>query len=149
MSVFNPTQLMNVELTATMDTTVIPIPEGDWPGVVDKVEFRQVDAKDKSTTYTFMEVTWSLSDSEIEAVTGRDRNTCRQSVSIDLTPHGTFDLAKGKNIQLGRLRDALGQNTAAPWQPGQLVGQAAVCSVKHRMLDSGDVMAEIKRVAAL
>lgn len=150
MSTFNPTQLMNTEVTGALDTTIIPIPEGDWNGVAEKFEFRQADSKDKSTTYTFLEVTWSFNDSEIEVVTMRDKNTARQSMILDLTPTGNLDMSKGKNVGLGRLREALGQNDAGkPWAFGMITGGVALCSVKHRVTDAGDIIPEVRKVAAL
>ena len=56
-------------------------------------------------------------------------------------------MGKGKNVALGRLREALGQNTPGkPWSFGMLVGQVAKVAVKHRITDAGDTFAEVKRV---
>ena len=68
---------------------------------------------------------------------------------LDLTPSGSLDTSKGKNIGLGRLREAVGQN-----KPGQafsfqnLPGLMAKITIKHRLVDD-DTFAEVKGTAPL
>ena len=58
--------------------------------------------------------------------------TVRQTIWLDLTESGSLDFGKGRNVGLGRLRDALGQNeTGKPWQPGMMVGGVAKIKVTH------------------
>ena len=146
MSVFNPTQFENVEYSDANDTTIIPVPEGDFPGVAKKYEFRAL--KDGKVV---VDVTWSINDPEVTQATGRDENTVRQGVFLDLTESGTLDMGTGKNVALGRLRDALGQNKPGkPWRWGDLVGGVAMLKITHRVVDeTGDIFAEVKKVSKL
>lgn len=144
MSVFNVTAFAETQFTDSFDTTVIPVPEGDWTAVVEKQEIRT--PKDK----VVLDVTWSIDSQEVADITGRDKNTVRQSIFLDLTPHGTLDVSRGKNVQLGRLRDALGQNVAGkPWSFGMLVGQVATVHVSHRTDDEGNIFTDVKKVAKI
>lgn len=149
MSVFD--NFANTQYTDSLDTSLIPVPEGDWPAVCTKYEFRQVDSKKTGKTYFSLETFWDIDSSEVEQVTGRDKNSVRYSCFLDLTDHGTLDMGKGKNVQLGRLREALGQNVAGkPWSFGDMIGQVAMLQVTHRIDDSsGDVFAEAKKVAKI
>ena len=59
---------------------------------------------------------------------------------------GSFDSRKGKNLGLGRLRKALGQNDpGVEWYLSNLVGGMAKVHVSHRMYE-GEVYDEIRRV---
>lgn len=152
MSVFNPTALQNLEITGAMDTTIIPIDEGDFTGVIDKYEIRVIDSTKNGETksYVACEVHWNIDDEEQKAKTGRDKLTVRQSIFLDMTPTGNLDLSRGKNVQLGRLREALGQNSPnKPWSFGMLVGQVATVSVKQRVLEDGTITNDIRKVAAM
>lgn len=145
MSVFNPTTFMNTDYTGALDTKLIAVPEGDWPGVAGKLE-AGVTPKGQAK----LDITWEINDPQVEAITGRDKNSVRQTVWLDLTDHGTLDMSPGKNVGLGRLREALGQNDPAkPWNPGMIAGQVAMLSIKQRMDDEGNVFADVKKVAAI
>lgn len=143
MSTFDPNLILNAETTEANDTQLIPVPESDdgYMAVISKVEIRT--AGDKPVA----ELHWDIDDQQVQAATGRDKNTVRQTVWLDLTPHGTLDMSKGKNTGLGKVRDAVGQNQAGkPWSFGTLQGSVARVFVSHRILDDGQIVAQIKRV---
>lgn len=78
--------------------------------------------------------------------------TVYQTIWLDISGSGGLDTSKGKNVGLGKLRDALGQNREGqPWSPGMLVGQVALIRVGHSIdkRDNVTVQAEVKAVAAL
>lgn len=127
MSVFDPDAFAQTATEGAMDTFLTPCPHGDRQGQVEKFDTRQFE-KD-GTEYTVMDVSWHILDEESKKVTGMEKPLCRQSIFIDLTPEGALDNGKGKNIQLGRLRDALGQNTGKKWHPNMILGAMALCKV--------------------
>ena len=144
MSVFNPDQFLNTTYEGALDTTLIPVPETDegWTAVVEKFE-----VKTTPKGQVVCELTWAIDEFEVQQQTGRDKNTVKQALWLDITDHGTLDMGKGKNVALGRLREALNQNTPGkPWSFGMLVGQVAKVAVKHRITDTGDTFADVKRV---
>jgi hypothetical protein len=110
--VFDPDTFMQEEVEGANDTVYPTLPAGEYTGMISKVEPRQTEGKDGKTFYP-CDITWELMnvDPKILADLGRDKATVRQSIFLDLTDSGTLDLGKGKNVQLGRLREAVGLNT--------------------------------------
>lgn len=144
MTDFNADDILNSQTSGQMDTKYTPVPEGEWPANIEKVDARAVGvAKDKIV----LDVTWRVDSPEVAAATGVDNPTVRQSIFLDMASSGGLDLSKGKNVQLGRLREAVGQNGPTPWAPGMLVGSRAIVKVSHR-LHEGNTYAEVKTVAA-
>lgn len=145
---FDVTKFLNVQVTEPMDTQLIPIPEGEYRAIIKDVKPRM--AKDSP----ILDIVWRIDDPEgkVKAVTGLDENAARQSVFLDLLSNGGFDLAKGKNVQLGKVRDAVGQNVPGqPWAPGNLKGAVASIKIGHRMADdgSGNIYTDVKAVTKL
>ena len=99
-----------------------------------------------------MTVKWEIDDpnKEIEKKIGR-RPVITQSIMLDITSEGALDMSEGKNVQLGRLREAVKQNAnGKPWSPAMLIGQMARINVKHRVNEeTGDLMMDVDKVVAL
>lgn len=144
-STFDPDMFMNTQTTDANDTQFAPVPIGHYQGAITKVEPRT--AGDKPV----LEVTWAISDQAARDATGLENPTVRQTIWLDVTPQGGLDNGRGKNVGLGKLRSALGQNTPGqPWSPGMLIGQAAGLEVSHRSgKEPGEVYAQVKAVTAL
>lgn len=130
---FNPDAFLTESTSEQMDTRFTPIPVGEYPAIVDDVAVRQQqNDKDPTQVWTILDVTYAIDDAGVRAETGLDKPTIRQSIFLDLNDAGKLDTTKGKNINLGRLREALGLN-----QPGvefsfsMLKGQACVVATKH------------------
>lgn len=146
MSSFNLTALQNIELTEAFDTTFVPVPENEdgYVAVITKYELKAP----KSSV--ILDITWEIDDAGVTAVTGREKNSVRQSIFLDMTDHGTLDAGKGKNVGLGKLREALGQNQKGkPWSFGSLVGACGRIFVKQRVMDDGNVNVDVKKVMGL
>ncbi len=117
-------------------TQVNPVPEDDWLAVIDGVKARTWQSKsDPSKAGIALDVTWILQESPDlpEEFHGRK---VKQGIMLDTTADGRLDMSKGANVQLGRLRAAVGLNT-----PGesfafhQLPGNLALIRIKHRYPD--------------
>lgn len=146
MSTFNPDTFLNAEVTGALDTVFLPVPAGEYQAAVEKVAYRQTDKGNH-----ILDITWLLRDDELMNSLGRDKITVRQSVFMDVTEQGSLDLSKGKNIQLGKVRDALGQNDPEkPWRPSYLVGATAMVTVTQRPdpNDPRNIYNDIKSIAA-
>lgn len=154
MSTFDPNAFLQTTIDQALDTSLTPVPVGDRIGVVvGEPSVRQFTANTTGITYTTLELTWEFSDEETRKVTGREKATARQSVFLDITPEGGLDIGKGKNVQLGALRDAVGQNVAGrPWGPMMLIGATGLCHVEHQT-PAGDAnatpFARVTRVAKM
>jgi hypothetical protein len=133
---FNPEAFMNASIEGALDTKVTPCPVGEFHAISMKVEPKsgEISKGDRiGETWAMLEVTWEINDEEAKRVTGREIVRSKQAVMLDLTPEGMLDLGKGKNVRLGKLRDALGQNDpSVSWSPTMLLGQSAVVVVGHR-----------------
>lgn len=145
MSTFDVNALQNATFTESNSTQMSPVPEGEYIAAIRDAD----DCKLRSTEKGFLilDVSWTIDDESVAAVTGMKTNKVRQSIFLDATEAGGLDFGKGKNVQLGRLREALGQNTAGqPWSFGNLIGSVARVTVKHRMVDDA-IYTDIRGVA--
>ena len=104
MSAFDPELFLNQETTEAIDTTIIPIPIGDWPAQVYSVKGRETQSKDGTETYFLLDVLWEILDEGVKETTGMDKPLCKHSIFIELTEEGSLDMSKGKNRQIGLLK---------------------------------------------
>ena len=148
-STFDPAVFLNQQFDQANDTRVIPCPAGETLGLADKVEIVPWTSRDQTKSGLKARVLWDVQDDAIRTVCGRDKVLVPQDIMLDLTESGDLDMGKGKNVRLGRLREALGLNQ--PGQPfafGMIQGQLGKINVKHRPGDDPeDIFAEVDRVA--
>lgn len=111
MSQFDPEAFLDTTVDAPMETKRTPIPEGDqYIGTIKDLKLRT--AKDR----VIADITWSVLNvpEEVKARLGFQTDpTSRQSIFLDFDGNGRLATGPNMNVQLGRLREALGQN-----QPG-------------------------------
>lgn len=145
---FDAQSFLDSSVTSANDTKAVPVPQGEYVAIVDKVVPRQWTSKDGTSSGVALDIFWSIEDAAVKAELGRDTVTCKQGIMLDLTPAGGLDVSKGKNIGLGRLREAVGLNKAGvAFSFSQLPGQMAKVKVSHR-IDGEDIYAEIKGVTS-
>jgi len=127
MSAFNPDTFLNTETSEANATVYVPVPEGEWPGVIKEIKPRVLD-----DGRPILDVNYIIDDEGVRQETGMAEPKVRQSIWLDVTEAGGLDFGKGKNVALGRLREALGQNQSGkPWAPGMLVGGVAKVKITH------------------
>ena len=147
---FSPEQFLDMQVTESNDTKTIPVPVGEYTAVAEEVKCRQWQSKkDPSMSGLTLDIKWSIDDPAVKELLGRDKVTVNQGIMLDLTDSGGLDMGKGRNIGLGRLREALGLN--APGQPFSFMmvsGRVAKVSVSHR-IDGENIYAEVKGVAKM
>jgi hypothetical protein len=147
MSTFDPDSFMNSTTSDANSTAYTPVPEGDHPGHIGEVK-PGVTQNGKA----YLGVKWVVNSEAARQATGMAEPSVRQTIWLDITESGALDNGKGRNVQLGKLRDALGQNTPGkPWMPGMLVGGAAMIKVKHSIdkRDNVTVQADVAAVTKL
>jgi len=142
-SAFDPDLFMNTTVSTVLPTKMVPVPPGEYTAIIDDVKTRQ-----NTDGSVVMDVSWSIDNADVAAKTGRTKNVVRQSIWLDFE-NGVLAASEGKNVGLGRLRDALGQNTGAPWSPTMLKGGVAKVKVvpninKDTGEDYGKVVAATK-----
>jgi len=144
---FNPDTFLQASVQGANDTVVIPVPEGEFFGIIDKVDARQWQSKDGTKSGVSLDVTWFVEDPDVKAALGRDTVTVRQGIMLDLTAAGGIDTSAGKNVGLGRLREAIGKNDPKEaFSFSMLPGMSAKIVVKHR-IDGENTYAEVRGVA--
>ena len=132
MNVFDPAAFMQGTVEGVGSTTVTPIPAGEVLALIGQDNsVRPNTFQDKTTgeTRVRLDVTFDILDDSgaiRAAIDGRDPKIT-QGFFLDLVP-GTFqlDMGKGKNVQLNRLREAVGQNDGRAWSPPMLMGAGPV-----------------------
>lgn len=147
MSQFDADQFMNSSISDANSTQYTPVPEGEFQASINAVTPRVT-----GTGKALLNVAWKVDDEQVRTETGMAEPTVYQTIWLDVTESGGLDVGKGKNVGLGKLRDALGQNKpGSPWSPGMLVGQVALIRVGHSIdkRDNVSIQAEVKAVAAL
>lgn len=149
---FDADSFLQSSVTESNDTKIIPCPIGDYQGIIDKVSARQWQSTDGAKTGVALDVIWLVEDAGARAATGRDVVTVKQGIMLDTSPTGGLDMGQGKNVALGRLREAVGKNEPGqPFSFAMLPGLMAKINVGHRP-DKNDpevVYAEVKMVAKL
>ena len=145
-SVFDPQTFLKTEISGANATTLIPVPKGQRPGQIIGLNGRQFNDKNGENR-TVMDVTWHILDEESARVTGMEKPTVRMGVFLEFTERGALDMGKGKNVALGRLREAVKQNDPKkPWNPEQLINARATCDIDHKSGDDGNDYAIIRKV---
>ena len=147
MSQFNPDTFLNTEIDEEFETHFTPIPADDYQAIIGDVKPR-VTAKGQS----ILDVYYDLVDvDEIKKNLGVPELRVRQSIFLDINEHGGMEIGGNKNIKLGKLRKAVGQNQSGqPWAPSMLVGAGPVTVMVIEKPDADDpdtIYNEVKRVA--
>ena len=148
MSQFNPDQFLDQTITESNDTTVVPVPAGDYTAVATDIKCRPWQSKnDPSMAGLALDITWEIDDEAVKQLLGRTKVTVKGGVMLDTTDSGGLDMSKGRNIALGRLREALDLNQPGkPFSFSMIPGRVAKINVSHRVVGE-EIFAEVKRVA--
>jgi hypothetical protein len=150
---FDPNQFLDMQVTESNSTVAIPVPENEYVAVAADAKVRQWQSKDGTATGFALDITWDIDSPELKAELGRDKITVKQGIMLDMTPDGTgLDMGKGKNVGLGRLREAIGKNTPGQsFSFSQIAGNVCKVLVKHRVNpnDTEQIFAEVKGNAKL
>jgi len=146
---FSPDQFLDMQIDGTNDTKKVPCPAGEYLAIIDKVTPRSwTSKKDPTLSGVALDVLCQIEDEGVKSVTGRDKVIVKHGVMLELNEGGQgLDMGKGKNVGLGRLREAAGLNTPGqPFSFSMLVGRPIKVTVSHR-IDGEDVFDEVKAVA--
>lgn len=148
MSAFDVEAFMSSATTEANSTRSEPVPEGEYTAIAHISDDPQNPAvRTTMSGKVVLDVHWSIDDAGVKEVTGRDDPQVRQSIFLDIDANGRLDVSKGKNLQLGRLREALGLNTPGiPFKFADISGKVARVLVKHRLDAEGTTWADVKGV---
>ena len=115
-STFDPSSFMAQETSGEMETRYTPVPADDYTSTIDAIDVREVGDS------VVLDVTHLILDSELAKKMGMEQLLVRQGIFLDIEPGGAIAIGPNKNVKLGRLREAVGQNTSGPWSFQMLKG---------------------------
>ena len=151
---FDPNAFMQA-VADPMPTQQEVVPEGEYPFMIDSdpkgiaVKNLKGVGKESGKPYDFhqMEISCILADEAVKAKLNRNRVVVRYRINLDIDD-GKLEQGDGKNVGLGRLREALGQNTPG-WKPQDLLGAGPfIGKVAHTTVKDA-TYADIVRVTKL
>ena len=138
---FDTETFMQSTVEGESSTQYVPDPEGEYAAVIGRVQGRST-----PNGNALIEVSWIIDKPGEELA---DQKQVRQTVWLDITESGSLDMSQGKNVPLGRLRAAVGQNAPGQmWSPNMLEGSPAMILVEHTQRGE-DVYAQVKSVRSI
>lgn len=153
---FDPDTFMNQQMDAPQgDTVILQCPEGEFRAMIDDFDsnaFRSFTGKEGSKNpgkeYTVFEPGFVIQDAAVQQELGRDKVVVRsKAIWLDFANDGSLDFGKGKNVDLNRLRDSVGQNVPGPWSFASLKGAGPVMVKVVHEADKDDPEKKYARVA--
>jgi hypothetical protein len=154
---FDMDAFLNTAIDEPTSTRMTICPEGDYRAIIDDLPeggipswIRTIE-ETKRGPMTILQVPWVILDDEVKKTVGRERVVVNMDIILDIE-NGALQKGEGKNVSLGRLRSALGQNDQPGWTFSKLPGSGpAIVKVTHRS-DRNDPeikYAEIRRVTRI
>lgn len=123
MSTFNPEVFEQTVVDQSSETKRTPIPPGEYTAYVgDKLSWREYDNRH------ICSVPLLITDmpEDVAETLGLDQPQINFDMWLDITD-GVLEFGVNKNVELGRLREALGQNrTGESWNFSMLKGSGPV-----------------------
>jgi hypothetical protein len=145
-STFDPDVFMNQTIDQPIQDDWILCPEGEYQAIID--DFNRDAFRTNEFTYqkgpnsglpgsmTTFNIPWVIQDDRAKAALNREKVVVPQPIILDFASDGSLDFGVNKNVKLGQVRTAVGQNQAGPWTPALLRG-AGPCMVRvvHRWVE--------------
>ena len=156
---FDPQAFLNSSVDQPLAEKYEIIPAGDYPAMIDTFDIDSafenrsgVSAKGNAYDMNIFNIPLVLQDEELKKKLGRDKVVVRAQCILDIDPNtGQLSTAPGRNVLLGQIRGAVGQN-----QPGipfaNLAGAGPLMvQIRHRMnpKDPERPFVEVSRAASL
>jgi hypothetical protein len=122
--------LIGAPITEKLDTQFEVTPAGEYVAMISdrtpvKDWFRTVRVRDQDVPQC--NILFIISDAEIAKAIGRREATSRLTLWLDVVEDGSrLDTGRGKNVGLGALRKALGQDEDMEWSFQKLVGAGPI-----------------------
>lgn len=140
-SAFDPAAFEAVS-NETLSTSVTPIPAGEHNAQIEDYKFSPGTSKKDGKSYMALDITYRFFDDNgaLAALLGREAKLTK-SIFLDVSPQGGLDMTKGKNISLGKIREALNQNIpGVPWALPMIKGGALRLLITEDPAPSGDAI---------
>lgn len=124
---FDADSFMQDTVDAPMATTLQSVPDGEYQAVIGDFTseaFKTIEIADKKNPgqkigRPVLEIPYIIQDAALAAKMEREQVVHRETYWLDLDANGKLATGPDKNVRLGQLRDALGQNVPG-WSPSHL-----------------------------
>ncbi len=150
-SSFDPEAFLGETINDSFSTKFPTVPEGNYTSIIDKIAVKEVVTE--RGRVPVLEVFHNLLEDQLKADLGMEKIVVRQSIFLDLDGAGKLDVSEYKNVRLGRLRDAVGQNVPGePWGYRMLEGAGPLLIAVIEKPDKNDPETkynEVSRTAPL
>ena len=150
---FDVNAFMNETVDAVLDTTIVPVPDGDHMGQIGTGE-KDVDishgvSPKNNKPWMRLDLMVELVDPNLKAQMKREKVTVRHGIMLDLNEQGKLDMRPQRNVNLGKLREAVNQNRPGAWSFAMLKGQPIKVRTKQRNAEdgSGNIYTDVVAVA--
>jgi len=126
-STFDPNVFLSQEIKGANETKYTPIPKGEFKAYVDDL------GMDEYNGQPILIVTWAIMSDELKKTLGLEKPTIQDRLFLDYE-NGALSFGPNKNVKLGRIREAVGQNDPkAKWTFNSLRGAGPVAiMVDHK-----------------
>jgi hypothetical protein len=164
MTTFDPASFMNQTIDQPLADEYTLCPEGEYEAVID--DFDESVFRTNEFTYkkgpnaglpgemTTLNLPWIIQDDRVKVALNRDKVAVPQPIILDFDRDGKLDHGPNRNVKLGQVRTAVGQNASGPWSIDRLKGQGpCMVRVVHREIEMRDKtkrkIAEVDRVVPI
>jgi len=152
MSTFDPEQFMNVTIEGSNDTKRPVVPAGEYRCQVFKLNPRSgtIEKGERAGKHwCSYNVVLEVLDEAVKQELEQERVFVNYNVFLDLDDNNQLDMGRGKNVALGKLREAVNQNDpSSPWSFAMLLGQTLKANVTVGVNPkTGDEMNNVTAVA--
>lgn len=160
---FDPETFMQQTIDQPLAENFRVVPEGEYSAMIGDFDSSAFESKDfvykrgpkagHTGTMTIFNCPFIIQDESLKAELGRDTIIAYARVMLDVDPAtGGLDFGPDRNVMLGRIRGAVGQNTPGAWTIAQLRGAGPLMiRVTHRSddKDPSRKYAEVKHVSKI
>lgn len=144
---FDPASFLDVSISDPNSTQLVPVPTGEYLGITGEPVPRNWTSKDGTKSGIAIDVPIEIDDAGVKALLEREKVTVRYGIMLDLNESGGIDTGKGKNVNLGRLREALGLNVAGqPFSFRMIPGRPVKVKIKQRV-EGENIYSDVEAVA--
>jgi hypothetical protein len=158
---FDPEQFMHQTVDRPLETEFTMVPQGEYLASIDdfdrdaleSIDFTYKRGPNAGSPGNMLKLSlpFVINDDAVRQELGRDKVVVTKQIILDTDDNGQLAFGTNRNIELGRIRDAVGQNVNGPWSLMELRGAGPVMiKVVHIEYDRRDgtkgKRAEVERV---
>jgi hypothetical protein len=140
---FNPDDFMSQTVDQPLDIERTMVPEGEYKARIDdftsdafetfKFEYKRGPNAGQEGQMHKFNCPLVIDDAALQAKMQMDKIRVYHTCTLDFDDQGQLMFGPNRNIDLGKLRNAVGQNNPGPWSIGMLRGAGPfMVKVQHR-----------------